>query len=211
MLISFYNVSLEFSKIYSKNKSLYFEFRNSTQKKDDKSIYIEPFFNKEYFIYFIKIIFYLNEGKLLFFVKNARNNNSFSIENSLLNESEYYGNIDDLIAFGDNSCKLNTSKTIILKALFKNLIFLGLSGLNIKKFKFLYEFINKICLDYVKLLGDIFTLNIDYKSDYFTEKNINNEVEKKIIVYLSNILELIRLTFKYPETNLEMLIEYRLE
>ncbi len=83
--------------------------------------------------------------------------------------------------------------------------------MNIKNFPNFFALINKIALDYVKLLGDIFTFNIDLRTNIFREKQNESPYEKKLIVYLSNILEMLRLLYKFPETMLTELFENRLE
>ena len=66
-------------------------------------------------------------------------------------------------------------------------------------------------MDYVSLLGDIFTFNIDERIQFLTEKKEETEFEKKLIIYFSNILEMIRLTYKFPECQIKELIDNRIE
>lgn len=185
---------------------------SDNQDKDAKKIVInpKPYYNHETFVLFLKTIFFLNEEKIIYFIQNAKANNHINIEQIIFSE-EYAKNEKDLILFSDSESRINTLKTINLKIIFKLLTMLGNKNITIKKFPNFYGLFRKLCLDYVKLLGDIFTFNVDWRSNFFIERRKDDDKRKKLITYLSNILELLRLSYKYISANLNELIENRVE
>jgi len=200
-----------------KNKNILLVKSDSNKSKimnseinDNISEVIDPYFNNDYFILFLKTIFYLNEEKIFYFIQTAKSQTNPNLESEI--KSEHYSNDEkNLMQFNISESRINTLKTINLKIIFKLLTLLGNKNLNIKNFPNFFALINKIALDYVKLLGDIFTFNIDLRTNIFREKQNESPYEKKLIVYLSNILEMLRLLYKFPETMLTELFENRLE
>lgn len=212
LLISFYNISLELSKFYSKNKNISFLFSSPDSNKSNTNNQktIEPYFDNQLFIFVLKTIFYLNEEKLNIFIESSINKNNIDIQKEVLSEF-YSSNEQHLISFNNSESRINTLKTISLKIIFKSLTLLGNKNIEMKKFTNFNAFIKKISLDYIKILGDIFTFNVDFRSNIFQEKKNETPFEKKLIVYLSNILEMFRLLYKYPEITIQEMIENRVE
>lgn len=201
---------MELCKSYLKNKNIKFESSNIDNKLLPNKNEIQAYFDNKHFVLFLKTIFYLNEEKILIFIENARKNANVNIENEILSDS-YSNNEKHLILFNITESRINTLKTINLKIIFKLLTLLGNKNLNINKFSNFNFLIKKITLDYVKLLGDLFTFNSDFRLEIFREKKKESPYEKKLIVYLSNILEMIRLLYKFPETTFAELFENRVE
>ncbi len=215
LLISFHNISLELSKSYLKNKDISFinyqsDTNNPSANKNKNLISIEPYFDNQSYIFFLKTILYLNEEKLKSMIRITYNSINIDLQKEILSDS--YANEKHLILFNNNSeSRINTLKTISLKIIFRLLTLLTKKNFDLKKFKNLFSFIKTISLDYIKILGDIFTFTIDDRINIFQEKKNESPHEKKLIVYLSNILEMFRLLYGDPEMTIQELIDNRFE
>jgi len=206
---------LELSKSYLKNKDISFinyqsDTNNPSANKNKNLISIEPYFDNQSYIFFLKTILYLNEEKLKSMIRITYNSINIDLQKEILSDS--YANEKHLILFNNNSeSRINTLKTISLKIIFRLLTLLTKKNFDLKKFKNLFSFIKTISLDYIKILGDIFTFTIDDRINIFQEKKNESPHEKKLIVYLSNILEMFRLLYGDPEMTIQELIDNRFE
>jgi hypothetical protein len=212
---------MELAKLYMKTKTIKFILNKNISHKENliinninnknsnsntlNEIEINPFFNNEYYIMIFKTIMYFTEEKFLF------SGNDINIILNLNASKEFYSSDKDLISFKLANLKINTFKTIGIKTIMKIFSLIHNKNISMDKLINFNEFIRKLSLDYISLLGDILTFNKDERVYFLTEKNDESEFEKKLIIYFSNILEIFRLIYNYPECQIKEFYDNRIE